>query len=495
MQIVLLIARLILVGTFALAGVTKLADLAGTRAAVIGFGVPEVVATPFTILVPVAELVAAGLLVASTTARAGAIVALGLLVAFAMAIARSMARGEAPDCHCFGQLHSAPAGPKTLVRNGLLGAVSFLVFAGGAGTSATQWLGELSGAGVAALAGGVILAVVVFVGGLLVLSLLRRHGELLLRIDALENAVAAHGIVVEPVERPGSGLAVGSAAPGFELPGLDGEVVSLSDLLDAERPVMLLFTDPGCGPCSALMPQIAVWQRGHAELVEIVPISRGDRDANRAHAREHGVRGVLLQRDREVSDSYEVTGTPGAIVIGPDGTIASAVHGGAGEIVSLVQSITAPAHLPIHRHEPSIGRTAPDAVVQTLDGDERPLSEMLDGPTAVLFWNPACGFCQRMLPELRQLEDARPEGAPQLLLISTGDAESNRAQGLKTPIVVDQSFVAGSAFGASGTPSAVLVDQQRRVASELAVGAPAVLALVGEAPAGEKSSGHRKVRR
>jgi hypothetical protein len=42
-----------------------------------------------------------------------------------------MARGEAPDCHCFGQLHSESAGWRTLARNGLLAAIAgFVVLAG-----------------------------------------------------------------------------------------------------------------------------------------------------------------------------------------------------------------------------------------------------------------------------------------------------------------------------------------------------------------------------
>jgi hypothetical protein len=45
--------------------------------------------------------------------------------------------------------------------------------------------------------------------------------------------------------------------------------------------------------------------------------------------------------------------------------------------------------------------------------------------------------------------------------------------------VLDQSFSIGSAFGASGTPSAVLVDEAGKIASEVAVGAPAVLELAG----------------
>jgi hypothetical protein len=50
---------------------------------------------------------------------------------------------------------------------------------------------------------------------------------------------------------------------------------------------------------------------------------------------------------------------------------------------------------------------------------------------------------------------------------------------LSSPVLLDQNFATGRAFGASGTPSAVLVDAEGRIASEVAVGAPAVLGLAG----------------
>jgi len=49
----------------------------------------------------------------------------------------------------------------------------------------------------------------------------------------------------------------------------------------------------------------------------------------------------------------------------------------------------------------------------------------------------------------------------------------------RAPILLDDEFAAGNAFGAAGTPSAVLVDKRGRVASSVAVGADAVLALAG----------------
>jgi hypothetical protein len=51
--------------------------------------------------------------------------------------------------------------------------------------------------------------------------------------------------------------------------------------------------------------------------------------------------------------------------------------------------------------------------------------------------------------------------------------------GLASTVVLDQQFAVGRAFGASGTPSAVLIDAEGKVASEVAVGAPAVLELAG----------------
>jgi thiol-disulfide isomerase/thioredoxin len=99
--------------------------------------------------------------------------------------------------------------------------------------------------------------------------------------------------------------------------------------------------------------------------------------------------------------------------------------------------------------------------------------------TLVLFWNPGCGFCQQMLPDLKEWEMQAPKDAPRLVVVSAGSEEANREMGLTSPVLLDQSFATGRAFGASGTPSAVLVDAQGKVASEVAVGAPGVLELAG----------------
>jgi hypothetical protein len=47
--------------------------------------------------------------------------------------------------------------------------------------------------------------------------------------------------------------------------------------------------------------------------------------------------------------------------------------------------------------------------------------------------------------------------------------------------VLDPSFTAASLFGATGTPSAILLDAGGRIHAPLSVGAPAVMALANQA--------------
>ena len=127
MQSVLLVLRLGLSAVFLVAGFAKLADLAGSRAALRDFGVPARLSSPFGVLLPLAELAVAVALVPAASAWWGALGALALLLVFVAGIGYALSRGRTPDCHCFGQLHSAPAGPSTLVRNLVLAALAAVV--------------------------------------------------------------------------------------------------------------------------------------------------------------------------------------------------------------------------------------------------------------------------------------------------------------------------------------------------------------------------------
>lgn len=191
----------------------------------------------------------------------------------------------------------------------------------------------------------------------------------------------------------------------------------------------------------------------------------------------------LLQQDREVAQAYQADGTPTAVIVRADGAIGSPLALGAEAIAALVaRTVGTPAPtahangygaVPAQPVAPPIGAPVPTLTLPDL-------ADFRGRPTLLLLWNPGCGFCQRMLADLRAWEARPPQGAPQLLVVSSGTVEANRAQGLHAPVVLDQGSSVGRTFGATGTPMAVLIDAQGRVASEVAAGAPAVLALAND---------------
>jgi peroxiredoxin len=518
MDAALLIARLVLAGVFTLAGLAKLSDLKGSRKAITDFGLSAVLASPLALVLPLAELGVAATLIPASTAWWGALGALGLLLLFVVGISINLARGRKPDCHCFGQLHSAPAGWKTLARNGALAAVAGFVlwagYEGSAGPSAVAWVGALSAAQLLGLLGGVLVLFLLAGQWWFLVHLLRQNGRLLVRLEAVEATLAEGGSVVAPSANgtpvdQAEGLPVGSAAPQFSLSGLHGEILTLEALRSSDKPVMLLFTDPGCGPCNAMLPEVGRWQEEHAQKLTLALISRGEVEENRSKAQEHGLTNVLLQNDWEASEAYEVRGTPSAVLISPEGKIASPVAGGAEGIRGLLSyAVGERPQLPMQPHQPQtegqpcpncgkvhaaaptmpaarqIGESAPEVKLADLEGTTVELKDFRGQQTLVLFWNPGCGFCQQMLSELREWEDNPPEEAPKLLVVSAGTEEANREQGLSSTVLLDQNFATGGAFGASGTPSAVLVDGEGKVASDIAVGAPAVLELAGASRTG-----------
>src|SRR5947209_15442431 len=182
MGIVLLLARMVLTSVFVVAGLTKLAALAGSRQAVRDFGVPARLTTPLGLLLPLAELAVAIALLLPATAWWGALGALALLLLFVGGIGYNLARGRHPECHCFGQLHSAPAGWPTLIRNLVLTAVAALVVVFGWSTPALgvlDWLAPLSVSQRLEVLAGLVVLVLLLAGGWLLVHILSQQGRLL----------------------------------------------------------------------------------------------------------------------------------------------------------------------------------------------------------------------------------------------------------------------------------------------------------------------------
>ena len=469
-----------LAAVFALAGVTKLVDRQGSREAVRAFGVPDRLADVVGLGLPLAEITVVLLLLPAPTRSYGAVAASLLLLAFCGAIAVAVARGESPVCHCFGQLHSAPAGWRTLVRNGFLAAIAVFIVVGGhndPGLSLFSWASRLTGVEWFVLALAAVLAGVMSVSGYAITHVLRSYGRVLVRLDAIEDSLRATGFELdEHNDAPQLGLTPGTVAPAFSRASLDGSCVSLGDLLAPGLPALLLFTSPNCGPCSVLMPEVARWQREHADEVTVALLSGGDEEQIRADAGEHGLEHVLFDAGLAVYEAYEANGTPSAVLVGDDGAIASWLASGSDWIESLFEQalggLGRTPGLPVGTAVPSLRRPQ-------LGGAEVELIELVERDTVLLFWNPGCGYCRSMHDDLRSWEEARPEGSPDLLVVSAGSTEDVRAESFVSRVLLDAEWAVSGALGADGTPMAVLVGADGRIASPLVTGATGVLGLLG----------------
>jgi peroxiredoxin len=406
------------------------------------------------------------------------VVALVLLGVFSCAIGWNLMRGRTPDCHCFGQLHSAPATWKTLARNGaLLGLAGFALATTVAGppASALSWTGRPESSELLALGVAVAVAAVLALGVLAFLSLLRSYGAVLVRLDRVEAALAEAGIELEDEALPEIGLEPGTPAPAFWATSLTGETVSTETLAAAERPSLLLFTSSRCGPCKTLLPQAAEWQRALAGELDVVLVSHGPREEVEAEVDEHGLEHVLLDEDRHLYDAFQANGTPSAVLVAPGGMIGSWVASGAEWIEQLVgDAMRRDGGLPV-------GEEAPVLELPSLDGETVSLASLRGREAVLLFWNPECGFCRSMHDDLVTWEATANGVTPRLVIVSSGDAETTRAEGFDSLVLLDEEFAAGTAFEAGGTPMAVLVDADGRVASPVVAGADAVLGLAAHA--------------
>ena len=106
---------------------------------------------------------------------------------------------------------------------------------------------------------------------------------------------------------------------------------------------MLVFSDPDCGPCNLLAPQLERLSR-NTPAVSVVMVSRGDPDRNRRKVAEHGLTfPVVLQEQWKLSREYAKFATPIAYLIDGQGRIATDVALGIDAILALPSMVAAVA--------------------------------------------------------------------------------------------------------------------------------------------------------
>jgi hypothetical protein len=83
------------------------------------------------------------------------------------------------------------------------------------------------------------------------------------------------------------------------------------------------------------------------------------------------------------------------------------------------------------------------------------------------------------MAEIKEWEQTRSDHDPNLIIISDGDPDAHREFKPSSPIVIDPKYKKAIEFGMYGTPSAVLVDENGIIRTEVAIGSPNIWALIG----------------
>jgi peroxiredoxin len=161
-----------------------------------------------------------------------------------------------------------------------------------------------------------------------------------------------------------------------------------------------------------------------------------------------------------------------------------------------------------------VGTEAPAFELRDLSGERKSLTQLRGQPVLLIFFNPDCGFCREMLPKLAALETERGRSpsaaptngeinsellhgsvpseslrtgtvrAPQILILTTGGFEKNfqffAKHKVGWPVLFQTNGEVADAYQANGTPSGYLINPEGKIASKLAMGADALLALATE---------------
>ncbi|MFB9241059.1 hypothetical protein IV454_29785 [Massilia antarctica] len=339
MGILFVVCGITVVLVMTLAGVSKFGRARETADTMRAFGLPARLAQWAAPVLPAAELGIAGCLLAPGTAWAGALAATLFMALVTMLVTAALLQNKHPSCNCFGQMRAAPVGWGVALRSLLLTlCAAYLLWDGGARLDQ----GLLADTGkVAATFGAAVLASLAVAGivalqGWLSLNLVRQQGRLLLKIDNLEQRLAAAGIPESP-SAPLAGPLPGSSAPAFSAVTLAGAQVASTTLFGHGKPALLLFVGADCAPCKDLLTDLLAWRGAHQPQDRLVTVTSGTAQANRDKL--GGLIGgdALLQEEREINALFGVVATPSALLLHGDGSIAAPMAIGKDQIMALVQ--------------------------------------------------------------------------------------------------------------------------------------------------------------
>lgn len=133
----------------------------------------------------------------------------------------------------------------------------------------------------------------------------------------------------DSIERP----EVNYKAPGFTLPTLGGDPLSVKDARG--KPLVINFWASWCGPCEDEVPELMDLYKKHQGQFELYGVDMTSTDtmgALKAFVRDHHVDyPILLDKKGTVADKYDVRAYPTTYLVDEDGLIVKEIKGYSGK--------------------------------------------------------------------------------------------------------------------------------------------------------------------
>ena len=335
----------------------------------------------------------------------------------------------------------------------------------------------------------------------IVYQLLQQQGRMLVQLETLEQTIPEIADTAGHHDGRRRGVPVAMSIPPFELPDLDGAVVTQTDL-EGSRTLLVNWSTT-CGFCDAIIDDFAKLQDRLGERnVDVVLVSRGDPEENRRFVEERGLQcRILLQPDGNGGiAAFAGIGTPAAYLLDEHGRVAKPMALGADEVPSLARE-AAGRQLKLKSERPlsesriqrdglPAGTPAPPFSLPTAAGGRISLEQFRGSQTLLVFSDPACGPCEVVTDELVRWQLAHGEDQPTIVMISRGGVDENLRKvdehEIRFPVAIQPRWKVSKEYGIFSTPIAFLLDEDGVITREVARGPDEIMAMARDAHHGKE---------
>lgn len=368
----LVAAPILLTFTLLVSGLAKISDPRATEDAMVSLRMP---ARPLhrlgaLLLAPGELLLAVGLWIPIVPVQvAVAAATLALMLAYLVIIVRALGFDDPVHCSCFGTLGSPNVSRASALRNvtlSLLGVAGVVSAATGATAAAVLTAWPLLLAWTLALGAAVLLTAFTLGGtekdeeaptaaplgshapARAASATTGAHDDAseggVRRDDAAGSAGAAHDVAADD-DAGSAGAAeddeldyLRSPIPPGLLRDADGELVPLRSFT-AGRAVLLIWVNPGCGPCERILTALPAWRERLDPLVAVHMVLPRPLAGIAQPDLERLGPGPMEDVHSTLAETLSMRGTPTAVLLGADGMLAGGPVAGGDEVSDFVEEI------------------------------------------------------------------------------------------------------------------------------------------------------------